>query len=274
MILYMNEKPKLDERYFCTRTSTKTQLLDAINSFINHNPNFCPKSYQPLCGKDIQNYCKINGYIILDENFVASQVPSQLRSQGDYCGYFNDIAIVVDNKKTKKILVKRSNGQVKEISSLLSVNTLYIIWLTFVDNVISYSYAWRKYKMMKDEIESLNQKSDIVYYTKGSLNASNKDIELVSIQNINMNMYKREVSYKKIIYCYNRAKTTFCVSSVSNLKRSLSSFNDLIKCYKSKDNITINELKTIIQSHYAYNINLYSTNLKESMQCIDSIINN
>ena len=274
MILYMNENPKLDERYFCTRTSTKTQLLDAINSFINHNPNFCPKSYKPLCGKDIQNYCKIYGYIILDENFVASQVPSQLRSQGDYGGCSNDIAIVADNKKTKKILVKRSHGQVKEISSLLSVNTLYIIWLTFVNNVISYSYVWRKFKMMKNEIESLNQKSDIVYCNKDSLNASIQDIELVSIQNINMNLYKREVSYQKITYLYNKDKTTFRVSSVSNLKLSLSSFNDLIKIYKSKDNITINELKTIIQSHYAYNINLYSTNFKESMQCIDSIINN
>lgn len=270
---------KLDEKYLCTAKSSKNEILNVINSFINQNPSFCPKARHRLCGNDFKKYCDDNGYIILDEYFLASKMPKNLRSNsytyGNNYGYTNDIAIVSDSEKNKKILVKRSSGKIKEISNLLSIETLYSIWDTFVNKVVSYQYALRKLKELKNSIEVFNENSDILYCSDKDIQNTNKILSFVSIGDVNMNLYDRTVTFKRTIYKYNQKDSLFYrESSNEGMNLSIPSFNEMVLAYKKMLPVKLPNLKELIKAKHYSIAKSYEDNFNESMTFIETLMNN
>ena len=271
----MDLNVKLDEKYLCTVKSSKNEILNAINSFINQNPSFCPKARNILCGSDFKKYCDENGYVILDEYFLASKMPKNLRSNGYNYGNANDIAIVADSDKTKKILVKRSSGKIKEISNLLSNETLYSIWDTFVNKVISYQYALRKLKELKSSIEVFNDNSDILYCLDTDIQNTNRTLTFVSICNVNMNLYNRAVTFNRTIYKYNQKDSKFYrESSNDGMVLSIPSFNEMALSYKKLLLVKLPDLKELIKNNHCSITKNYENNFNESMTFIESLMNN
>lgn len=271
----MDLNVKLDEKYLCTVKSSKNEILNVINSFINQNPSFCPKARHRLCGTDFKKYCDENGYIILDEYFLASKMPKNLRSNGYNYGYTNDIAIVADRDKTKKILVKRGSGKIKEISNLLSIKTLYSIWDTFVNKVVSYQYALRKLKELKTSIEVFNENSDILYCLDNDIQNTNKILSFVSIGDINMNLYDRTVTFKRTIYKYNQKDSKFYrESSNEGMNLSIPSFNEMVSAYKKMLPVKLPNLKELIKAKHYTIAKSHEDNFNESMTFIETLMNN
>lgn len=271
----MDLNVKLDEKYCCTKNSTKSEILNVINSFINQNPSFCPKARHRHCGNDFKKYCDENGYVILDEYFLASKIPQKLRSSGFYSPGNNDIAIVSDSDKCKKILVKRGTGKVKEISASLSIDTLYCIWDTFVNKVVSYQYALRKLKELKNSIDAFNENSDILYCSDKDIQNTNKILSFVSIGDVNMNLYDRTVTFKRTTYKYNQKDSKFYrESSTEGLKLSIPSFNEMVLTYKKMLPVKLPNLKELIKSKHYTIAKSHEDNFNESMTFINSLINN
>lgn len=271
----MDLNVKLDKKYCCTKNSTKSEILNIINSFINQNPLFCPKSINCSCGVIMKKFCDENGYVILDEYFLASKIPQKLRSSGFYSPGNNDIAIVSDSDKCKKILVKRGTGKVKEISASLSIDTLYCIWDTFVNKVKSYQYSLRKLKELKYDIETINFNPDILYCLDNEISDTKTILSLVSLVNVTMNIYNRSVTFKRSIYKYNQKESKFYLDSSSeNINLSLPTFNEMVISYKKKPTIRLLDLKEMMKNRYSDNIKNYDNNFNESMTFINSLINN
>lgn len=273
----MEVNGKLDGKYVCTKQTPKNEILSKINDFINQNPEFRPKAKSVSCGKDMVDYCKENGYVILDEYFLSSKIPQKLRDKNYYYHHFytNDIAIVSDENKVKKIIVKRSLGKIKEISLTLSTNTLYMIWETFVKNVISYQYTLRKLKVLKDDIESFNLNGDDLYCIDNVNNEPHKTLTLISISNVKMDIYKRNVTFNKILYKYNQKESKFNVETVSNgIDVTLKTFNEMVNSYKNMNVIKISDLKERIVSRHENNIKQYISNFNESMSFINTLMIN
>lgn len=271
----MDLNVKLDEKYLCTVKSSKNEILNAINSFINQNPSFCPKARNRLCGSDFKKYCNENGYVILDEYFLASKIPQKLRSSGFYSPGNNDIAIVSDSNKCKKILVKRGTGKVKEISASLSIDTLYCIWDTFVNKVVSYQYALRKLKELKNSIEEFNENSDILYCSDKDIQNTSNILTFVSIGDVNMNLYDRTVTFKRSIYKYNQKDSKFYrESSNEGMNLSIPSFNEMVLAYKKMLPVKLPNLKELIKAKHYTITKSYEDNFNESMTFIETLINN
>ena len=228
-------KSKILGEYFIPPSCNDKQLyINTINKFINSVPRFKPIVKNCSYHSKMIRYAESNNYKILDIRMFTNNLSSDLKG-----GYWNGkgIEIMVDENDVKHIiLIRTQNGNPKEMSASLGLNTLVSIYNGFVLNM---EIPTRNLRLLK-EAKSFFDNLKYPHYIQNAASFSNLKYELIKEVKFDIRNCRLQLHYD--LFSINKSSLSCEINRDRWIdKNDLPTINNLIKNHKIVDKEVIKE---------------------------------